>query len=210
MKKNPKDEFLLKRLIIIKEPLKTNPNYVYYTAYLGVPIESLIVAEMEYSISSKKVNDSWVKEEYRRKGVASFIYDYIEKDQNIELTEGATTTKGHAFWMNRCQRKNPRDEKLLKEIYIKTEPYIEDGYIRYKVIYNNKIIGFADFNIYFKWVDLVSVNEPFKRKGIATYLYDYIEKVQKVKLKPSYDILPEGKKFWKKRLQNEKTKKKKS
>ena len=38
------------------------------------------------------------------------------------------------------------------------------------------------------------------RQGIATYLYDYIEKDLDIKLRPSNNLSSDGEEFWKNRL----------
>lgn len=54
---------------------------------------------------------------YRRKGLASFLYDYIEKDLKIKLKSSSDPSKeGKAFWENRAKRNNPKlTRKILQE-----------------------------------------------------------------------------------------------
>ena len=42
-------------------------------------------------------------------------------------------------------------------------------------------------------------DEKYRRKGLATYLYDYIERDLRRKLKPSPFLLKDGEKFWENR-----------
>ena len=46
----------------------------------------------------------------------------------------------------------------------------------------------------------VWVGPNYRRKGLATFIYNKIEKDQKIKLKPSDTLFPDGQEFWKARL----------
>jgi predicted nucleotidyltransferase len=101
--------------------------------------------------------------------------------------------------------KNPRDEEFLKQLIIKKKKFGRN--IMYEALIYDDIdtddlihVGYAEFNPDKIWIDNVEVDKPFKRKGVATFLYNYIEKDQNVKLKPSDSLFPEGKAFWKNRL----------
>jgi GNAT superfamily N-acetyltransferase len=46
----------------------------------------------------------------------------------------------------------------------------------------------------------VGVHDEFQGRGIATALYDYIEKHRGSKLEPNWALTPDGEAFWAKRL----------
>lgn len=109
----------------------------------------------------------------------------------------------------KIKRKNPRDEELLKQLIIKKKKFGNN--IMYEALIYDDIdtdelihVGYAEFNPDKIWIDNVEIDKLFKRKGVATYLYDYIEKDQNVKLKPSNSLFPAGKKFWINRLKQRK------
>lgn len=93
---------------------------------------------------------------------------------------------------------NPRDEELLKKIKIKK--HIKENLIVYSIYVNNTYVGHADIipktdNIYY----IEIYEDEYRRKGIATYVYDYIEQDLNIKIKPSKKQLSLGKLFWKSR-----------
>lgn len=97
--------------------------------------------------------------------------------------------------MRRLNR-NPRDESLLKRITI--EPESAGFRKKYYVYHNNELIALAIYNGYGSCT--IEVAEGYKRRGVATFLYDYIEKDIGRKLKPSSELFPDSKAFWANRL----------
>ena len=83
----------------------------------------------------------------------------------------------------------------------------KDDYIRYS-IYNkyNRYLGSAI--VYFSEIDdkknignaHIQIIKSYQRKGLASLLYDYIEKDLKIKLKISNSPSKDAKAFWKARL----------
>lgn len=109
--------------------------------------------------------------------------------------------------MIRIKRKkvNPTDHELLKQITI--EPEDLGSQISYKVFYDNKLIGYAKLNPSNRTpfntitIDVVEIDSKFRRKGINTYLYDFIESDTGLKIiqsEPRY-LSSDGEKFWKAR-----------
>lgn len=96
------------------------------------------------------------------------------------------------------RKKNPKDEKLLKNLEIKITKS-DYGGIRYKIYYLNKFVGYADYEGG-ECINFVFISSEFERKGVATWLYDYIENDLGIKLKPSHCLFPDGRAFWKNRL----------
>ena len=149
------------------------------------------------------MNDS-----YKRKGIASFIYDYIEKDQNVKLTpSNILLPPGKEFWKNRSRkqllavlktRTNPTDKDFLSKV--KIQKVLNKEYISYEAFYNNKYIAGVDFDPKTKTIWDVWVGPNYRRKGLATFIYNKIEKDQKIKLKPSDTLFPDGQEFWKNRI----------
>lgn len=102
--------------------------------------------------------------------------------------------------MIRVIKKNPIDRELLNNIKIKDLIYPD--FIVYRVYYNNNVIAHLVLDRNKNHITTVTINDKFKRKGLASFLYDYIENTQNIKLKPSSILLPDGKAFWKNRLKN--------
>ena len=155
------------------------------------------------------VRDVEIDEEYRRKGLASFVYDHIEKDLKIKLRPSSNQLEdGEAFWKNRLKRKNPIDLNFLKQVFVDKETFkITDGKdkiisYQYNVYLNDKRIGYAEIVKGQNTVDDIEVLKPYQRKGLTTFLYDHIENDLKIKLKPSEYLDPDGKKFWENRLKS--------
>lgn len=93
----------------------------------------------------------------------------------------------HLKDLKKKRRKNPRDEELLNRIRI-TKEYLEEedddeDMIRYTVMLDGKEIGSAGYLPLHKEVGAVEIKPDYRRRGIATVLYDYIEKDQKNKIK---------------------------
>lgn len=136
--------------------------------------------------------------------MASFIYDYIEKDLRIKLCPSSNQLDdGYLFWKNRLKRKNPKDEEFLKKLkIIKRRFYEDESGLRY-YIYNNEddCLGYAEILDGSDYINYIKIrDEKNKRKGVATFVYDYIEKDLRIKLKPSPAQLLPGQEFWKNRL----------
>jgi hypothetical protein len=108
------------------------------------------------------------------------------------------------------RKKNPTDLNFLKKVIIDKEVFkITDGEekiisYQYNVYLNGKRIGYAEIVKGQNIVDDINVLKPYQRKGLSTYLYDYIEYDLKIKLKPSVYLDPDGKKFWESRLKSDK------
>lgn len=82
-----------------------------------------------------------------------------------------------------------------------------DDYILYTLYnINNRFLGSA--LIYFREINdenntanaHIEIIKSYQRKNLATFLYSYVEKDLKVKLKPSSNQTKAGKAFWKNRL----------
>lgn len=97
-----------------------------------------------------------------------------------------------------AKSKNPTDYEFLKHIKIDKN---DDGkFIIYYIIYNGLPIGDACYNKINGWVGNINIDKEHQRKGLATYLYNYIEKEHGVILRPSRTQLGDGDAFWKNRL----------
>lgn len=195
-KKNPRDESFLKRLIITKE--YDVPGYpgIWYTAYLDEEDEENLVGELYYSEGREDITDVFIKEEYRKMGVAGYLYDLIEKDYRIKLKPSRKISKeAQYFWKNRL-KKNPKNQSLLNRI---TLPYDKKGNIYYYDIMLDDInIGTVRYDSLRNEQDII-IDEPYQKQGIGTLVYDTIEKQFGVKLKPSNSLSYGGIEFWKKR-----------
>ena len=98
----------------------------------------------------------------------------------------------------------PNVEKLTPEFIVQNKLFEIDKkivndqiqYLLYNV--NNRFIGMASIKIGDN-NSHIEINKAYQRKGLATLLYNFIEKDLKIKLKPSNDQTSNGKKFWKSR-----------
>lgn len=202
MIKNPKDEKLLTNIKIKKTKYNNthhDDEFIIYTIYLnGVEIGSAI-----YELGVDHIAVVHIESGFQRKGLATYLYDYIEQDQGIKLKSDASTKKGKAFWDSRM-RKNPKDGEILSGIKIKKNIQLVNvdhvSWIEYEAWLGNKRVGIAYFLPDQKFVEDINIIPSFRRKGVASLLYDYIEEDQKIKLKPSNCLLDDGEEFWKNRL----------
>jgi hypothetical protein len=96
------------------------------------------------------------------------------------------------------KKKNPINNELIRQIIIHKEHCLPQ-YICYYAKLGNLQIGRAVYDVNGKFVEIVDVIKDFQRQGVATILYDYIEKDRGHKLKKSPSPLPSGKLFWAKR-----------
>ncbi len=118
-RKNPKNENLLKTLKIKKiipidfKRIDYTPYDYFYTdlgdiVYL---VEDLNKNSLGFAIYSKRnetISSISILKDYQRQGIASFLYDYIEKDLHIRLRPSSILlSDGEAFWENRMKKKNP-------------------------------------------------------------------------------------------------------
>lgn len=192
--KNPTDEEFLKKIRIEKE-IHRKWKFINYNVYFNDDK----IASISFDFDTNTVFDARVASEFRRKGIATYVYDYIEKDLGIKLQPDKTQLDdGIAFWKNRLKKSNPTDKNFLSKI--KIEKVKTKYYIRYQALLNDNIIADADFFPNDNSVSSIYVDSPYRRKGLASFMYNTIEKDQKVSLQPSQDLLPDGRRFWENRL----------
>lgn len=105
------------------------------------------------------------------------------------------------------KKKNPTDKDLISKIEIYKVPKPPKYIIQeYQILLNNNIIGRAGIYINDEdremnsYISYININEKYKRKGLATYLYKYIENDLDIELNPARHQSEEGKAFWKNRL----------
>lgn len=154
------------------------------------------------NVNNNKIYRARVADYAKNNGIATFMYDYIEKDLGVKIIPDFEnqTLDGKAFWKARL-KKNPRDEELLSQIQIKKK--VKQNFIEYRAILGEtatSVIGTAYYRPDLQVVEDVYVSQRFQKRGIASVLYDYIEQDQNIKLKPSATLLPDGEKFWQNRL----------
>ena len=220
--KNPKNEYLLKDLSIRKgiEVPFDKTEFLTYSVFYPLDGKNILIGKAYIRSGDKFVSDITINKDFQRQGVASFLYDYIEKDLNVKLkpvqqgikvdTFVKLTQKpdGAAFWENRLKRKNPTDLTFLRQVFIDKETFkITDGKdkiisYQYNVYFEGKRIGYAEIVKGQNTVDDIDVLKPYQRKGLTTFLYDYIENDLNIKLNPSEYLKPDGKKFWENRLKS--------
>lgn len=101
-------------------------------------------------------------------------------------------------------KRNPTDYDLLDNIFIK-KSIIDAGpfsFVKYQVYLKTKPpirIGYAEVSNNDNYITNVEIEEPYRKRGVNTFLYDYIERDLDIVLKPSDWLLEDGKKFWNKR-----------
>lgn len=214
VRKNPTDFEFLKLIKIKKRKIKisneSRSDHKYLTRYdIYFDNQEDRIGYVLIKRDQGYVRDVEIDEEYRRKGLASFVYDHIEKDLKIKLRPSSNQLEdGEAFWKNRLKRKNPIDLNFLKQVFVDKETFkITDGKdkiisYQYNVYLNDKRIGYAEIVKGQNTVDDIEVLKPYQRKGLTTFLYDYIENDLNIKLKPSEYLKPDGNKFWENRLKS--------
>lgn len=215
-KKNPKNDYLLSDLEIRKSMSYdlVNDPHILYSVYYRYDNKNNLIGKIYVKLGSNSAHVE-VHKDFRRQGVASYVYDHIEKDLKIKLRPSSNQLEdGEAFWKNRLKRKNPIDLNFLKQVFVDKETFkITDGKdkiisYQYNVYLNDKRIGYAEIVKGQNTVDDISIKKPYQRKGLSTFLYNYIEKDLNIKLKPSEYLDPDGKKFWENRLKSEISKRK--
>lgn len=196
IKRNPTDQTTIDKLSIVKH--KNESGDIEYLAY----IKDKLIGGLGFNIYKGYVIWIQIDNKYRRKGIASFMYKYVENDLNIKIDQPSPylLNDGKKFWQSRSKRNNPTDLTFLSKI--KIEKVKIKYYIRYNALLNNSVIATADFFPQDNSVSSVYVTSAYRRKGLASFMYNHIEKDQKVSLIPSQDLLPDGRRFWENRLKN--------
>lgn len=68
-----------------------------------------------------------------------------------------------------------------------------------RAIIGNKVVGYANFYEDYGTIENVQVVKKYRRKGVATRIYDFVENKFKIKLEPSDVLELDGLSFWKNR-----------
>lgn len=71
---------------------------------------------------------------------------------------------------------------------------------RYDIYHDKELIGFVLILEKSKYIENIEISSEFRRKGIASYIYDYIEDDLGILLEPSKNQFTDGKLFWKNRF----------
>ncbi len=145
--KNPTDKDFLRQIRIEKFD---NGVFIRYEVYL----KDKWIAVFVLSSGQNYIVDSEVfRDEHKHKGLATFMYNYIEKDLKILLKPSKDQTKdGKLFWQHRASKKpnpinNPTDYSFLRLLKIekrKLEFSNEPTIFNYRVKFRGKTIAFAD------------------------------------------------------------------
>jgi GNAT superfamily N-acetyltransferase len=129
------------------------------------------------------------------------FFTQIKNKYRLELVEVASG--GYESKHGRAYLKDGREIHLTIERWEVDKSRYPDEYSDVwlvRALLNDKVIGLAEF--YQDWgsVEWVRVKERFRRIGVASALYDFIEKTFETKLSPSQGhIEDDGREFWKKR-----------
>lgn len=99
------NEFTIQREDYVDQEGKD--RIAYEVRELDKPPGTWVIAGVTMSaIKPKQAMSLFVRPEHRRKGIASAIYSYIEKDLNITMEPNwALTDDGEAFWAARKKQK---------------------------------------------------------------------------------------------------------
>lgn len=206
-RKNPKDEEFLELVKVIR---KNQPLFYRYEVYFRNELIGFFdIGKEDNYIQLMNIPDH----KYKRRGLATFMHDYIEQDLGIKIrTSDFLSKQGKKFYEARekLTKKNPTDLSLLRMIKIVRKEIelgvwnrkrrSEEILIVYKIYFRDNQIGYVEIIKGTNFIEDVVINEEFRRKGLANYLYNYIEKDLKIKLRPSSVQLDDGKAFWKARL----------
>ena len=159
-RRNPTDNELLNK-IRIEKSIDSRWGVIDYKVFLN----NIQIAWMQFDPVDNTVFDSEVNSEFRRKGIATYVYDFIEKDLGIKVKPNKTQLDdGVAFWKNRLKKSNPTDQIFLSKIKIQKSK--TKYYIHYEALLNNLVIASADFFPQDNSVSSVYVDSPYRRKGI--------------------------------------------
>lgn len=201
--KNPTDKDFLRQIRI--EKFDNGVFIRYEVIYNGEEIAIFILHKGKDYIEDSEIFSN----EFKRRGLATYVYDYIEKNLKIRLKPSkAQTLDGKLFWQHRASKKvskikNPTDYQFLRLLKIeKRKLEFSDDHVMfvYVVFFRGKKIAYAEIFNDANYVDDVQIyDEKYRRKGLATWLYDYIEKDLYRKLKPSPIQLKDGERFWENR-----------
>lgn len=202
--KNPTDKDFLRQIRI--EKFDNSVFIRYEVIYNGEEIAIFILHKGKNYIEDSEI----FSDEFKRRGLATYIYDYIEKDLKIRLKPSkAQTLDGKLFWQHRASKKfnprnNPTDYSFLRLLKIekrKLEFSSDNIMFVYVVFFRGKKIAYAEIFENANYIEDVQIyDEKYRRKGLTTYLYDYIERDLRRKLKPSPFLLKDGEKFWENRI----------
>lgn len=198
-KKNPTDHEFLKK-IEIQKSVNFLDNGIWQIDY-NVYLNNKIIGFATILSNRNFIREMQIEKQFQRKGVMSYLYDYIEKDRNIKLIPSENLLKdGRLFWKNRLKKSNPADKEFLSKIKIKKEKF--EKMVSYKAYLNDSPIAIADYFPKENAVLSIWISTLYRRKGLGTLLYDIIENDFNTKLIPSIDLLPDGRRFWENRLKN--------
>lgn len=97
--------------------------------------------------------------------------------------------------------KNSKNLEIIKYITLKEFPNIHgyDHIKMYDILYKDENIGDIEVNIKNQYINDIFIKKSFRKMGIGSYVYDLIEKIYSIKLKPSKSLSKQGKEFWNKR-----------
>lgn len=94
------------------------------------------------------------------------------------------------------RKKNPMDNDFLELIKVKKEPH--HNFYRYKIYYRNEQIGEFDIQKNTNYIHAMEIwEDEYKRRGLATFMHNYIENDLNIKIAPSKSLTKDGKEFYK-------------
>lgn len=108
--------------------------------------------------------------------------------KNIDKLTPDEIINSKSYYIVKSQSR--KNDFILYSLCNKYNRFIGEARVYFSEIDDNKNIGNAHVNI----------EKSYQRKGLATLLYDFIEKDLKIKLKISSDPSKDAKAFWKNRL----------
>ena len=175
-------------------------------------------ADIIHTKRHKNINSQWihVDKEHRRKGIATAMYQHAEKVTGKKIHPSKDkTNEGYKFWQGTRQygpkghgpfgghvkriRKRELDPKEgISFSHRKSGQYAHPGVIEVRAHKGNDVIGHAHIRTDESHLESfdTTVSTPHRRKGVATGIYQYAEKLTGKKMKPGAGQTTAGRKLW--------------
>jgi GNAT superfamily N-acetyltransferase len=210
-RRNPDDEALLRRLTVEvdDDPASTRgrvDRYIEVRVFDGKAYVAIATFRLKRKYADAM--DVSVNANYRRKGVASWLYRWVENRYGLKVLHSSDqTTDGKAFARG---RRNPDDAGLITKLRFRhREVERTEGGVLFTVheveaVLGGRMIGFLHLEDEVDegdglWVPRdVVVDRAFRRRGVASWLYREAARRLHLKIVPSDAQTDGGKGVWRK------------
>jgi GNAT superfamily N-acetyltransferase len=210
LRDNPDDAVLLGRLKgRVRQQLKRKDGSVWCSVSAVDGREEVAHLTLTIRGGAGRANGVWVADALRRRGVASWLYDWASRKLGVAIAHSEhQTADGAAF--TRGRRRNPDDQDLLRRLTVETDDDPRwargkvDHYLEFRAFDGKLQAATANFRVRRKYLEAaeVIVNPAWRRRGLASWLYRYAERATGMKVKHSKDQTTDGKAFAKGRRRN--------